>query len=110
MGFGGSLRGVSQVLGCPRVWGVSSLLAGASRCRSPGEPHHGAYTTFMKSHRCYDLIPTSSKLVVFDTSLQVGWGAQDRGQAGAWGLNWEVAWGWVDGLRAAHPLHEGLAN
>lgn len=26
----------------------------------------------MKSHRCYDLIPTSSKLVVFDTSLQVG--------------------------------------
>ncbi|XP_075381719.1 5'-AMP-activated protein kinase subunit gamma-1 isoform X2 [Mycteria americana] len=36
-----------------------------------GEPHRGAYTTFMKSHRCYDLIPTSSKLVVFDTSLQV---------------------------------------
>lgn len=31
----------------------------------------------MKSHRCYDLIPTSSKLVVFDTSLQVGegWGS-----------------------------------
>ncbi|XP_063035238.1 5'-AMP-activated protein kinase subunit gamma-1 isoform X1 [Melospiza melodia melodia] len=25
----------------------------------------------MRSHRCYDLIPTSSKLVVFDTSLQV---------------------------------------
>ncbi|KAM6038899.1 5'-AMP-activated protein kinase subunit gamma-1 isoform 2-T2 [Theristicus caerulescens] len=36
-----------------------------------GEPHRGAYTAFMKSHRCYDLIPTSSKLVVFDTSLQV---------------------------------------
>ncbi|KAM6188886.1 LOW QUALITY PROTEIN: 5'-AMP-activated protein kinase subunit gamma-1 [Sarcoramphus papa] len=35
-----------------------------------GEPHRGAYTTFM-IHRCYDLIPTSSKLVVFDTSLQV---------------------------------------
>ncbi|XP_032993862.1 5'-AMP-activated protein kinase subunit gamma-1 isoform X1 [Lacerta agilis] len=31
----------------------------------------GIYTCFMKSHRCYDLIPTSSKLVVFDTSLQV---------------------------------------
>ncbi|XP_041097664.1 5'-AMP-activated protein kinase subunit gamma-1 isoform X1 [Polyodon spathula] len=29
------------------------------------------YTHFMKSHRCYDLVPTSSKLVVFDTSLQV---------------------------------------
>uniref|UniRef100_A0A8C4Q0I6 CBS domain-containing protein n=1 Tax=Eptatretus burgeri TaxID=7764 RepID=A0A8C4Q0I6_EPTBU len=25
----------------------------------------------MKSHRCYDIIPTSSKLVVFDVSLQV---------------------------------------
>ncbi|XP_014815391.1 PREDICTED: 5'-AMP-activated protein kinase subunit gamma-1 isoform X2 [Calidris pugnax] len=36
-----------------------------------GERHRGAYTAFMKSHRCYDLIPTSSKLVVFDTSLQV---------------------------------------
>lgn len=36
-----------------------------------GEPLRGAYTAFMKSHRCYDLIPTSSKLVVFDTSLQV---------------------------------------
>ncbi|XP_049605331.1 5'-AMP-activated protein kinase subunit gamma-1 isoform X4 [Syngnathus scovelli] len=29
------------------------------------------YTRFMKSHKCYDIIPTSSKLVVFDTTLQV---------------------------------------
>ncbi|XP_067170198.1 5'-AMP-activated protein kinase subunit gamma-1 [Apteryx mantelli] len=36
-----------------------------------GESHSGVYSGFMKSHRCYDLIPTSSKLVVFDTSLQV---------------------------------------
>ncbi|XP_074835602.1 5'-AMP-activated protein kinase subunit gamma-1 [Carettochelys insculpta] len=35
------------------------------------EPGNGVYSCFMKSHRCYDLIPTSSKLVVFDTSLQV---------------------------------------
>ncbi|KAM7317596.1 hypothetical protein ACRRTK_023898 [Alexandromys fortis] len=35
------------------------------------ESNNGVYTSFMKSHRCYDLIPTSSKLVVFDTSLQV---------------------------------------
>ncbi|XP_030410671.1 5'-AMP-activated protein kinase subunit gamma-1 isoform X2 [Gopherus evgoodei] len=35
------------------------------------EPGSGVYSCFMKSHRCYDLIPTSSKLVVFDTSLQV---------------------------------------
>lgn len=25
----------------------------------------------MKEHKCYDLIPTSSKLVVFDTKLPV---------------------------------------
>uniref|UniRef100_UPI00358FC4A2 5'-AMP-activated protein kinase subunit gamma-2 isoform X2 n=1 Tax=Myxine glutinosa TaxID=7769 RepID=UPI00358FC4A2 len=29
------------------------------------------YTRFMKNHCCYDIIPTSSKLVVFDTTLQV---------------------------------------
>ena len=29
------------------------------------------YRNFMKSHCCYDAIPTSSKLVVFDTTLQV---------------------------------------
>lgn len=35
------------------------------------DPERNVYTRFMKSHRCYDLVPTSSKLVVFDTSLQV---------------------------------------
>lgn len=25
----------------------------------------------MRSHKCYDIVPTSSKLVVFDTTLQV---------------------------------------
>ncbi|XP_041966299.1 5'-AMP-activated protein kinase subunit gamma-1-like isoform X2 [Alosa sapidissima] len=35
------------------------------------EPENDMYMHFMKSHKCYDLIPTSSKLVVFDTSLQV---------------------------------------
>ncbi|KAM8913507.1 5'-AMP-activated protein kinase subunit gamma-1-like isoform 1-T1 [Spinachia spinachia] len=35
------------------------------------DSEHNVYTRFMKSHRCYDLVPTSSKLVVFDTSLQV---------------------------------------
>uniref|UniRef100_A0A672YTW6 Protein kinase, AMP-activated, gamma 3b non-catalytic subunit n=1 Tax=Sphaeramia orbicularis TaxID=375764 RepID=A0A672YTW6_9TELE len=29
------------------------------------------YMNFMKSHCCYDAIPTSSKLVIFDTTLQV---------------------------------------
>uniref|UniRef100_A0A4W4F771 CBS domain-containing protein n=1 Tax=Electrophorus electricus TaxID=8005 RepID=A0A4W4F771_ELEEL len=35
------------------------------------EPDCDIYMRFMKSHKCYDLIPTSSKLVVFDTTLQV---------------------------------------
>ncbi|KAE8626347.1 hypothetical protein XENTR_v10006597 [Xenopus tropicalis] len=35
------------------------------------ESDSGVYTRFMKNHKCYDLIPISSKLVVFDTSLQV---------------------------------------
>ncbi|TTE66792.1 5'-AMP-activated protein kinase subunit gamma-1 [Bagarius yarrelli] len=30
-----------------------------------------AYLNFMKKHRCYDAIPTSCKLVIFDTALQV---------------------------------------
>uniref|UniRef100_A0A8C5HI24 5'-AMP-activated protein kinase subunit gamma-1-like n=1 Tax=Gouania willdenowi TaxID=441366 RepID=A0A8C5HI24_GOUWI len=34
-------------------------------------PDSDLYMRFMKSHRCYDIIPTSSKLVVFDTALQV---------------------------------------
>uniref|UniRef100_A0A7N8XGY4 Protein kinase AMP-activated non-catalytic subunit gamma 2 n=1 Tax=Mastacembelus armatus TaxID=205130 RepID=A0A7N8XGY4_9TELE len=29
------------------------------------------YMRFMKCHKCYDIVPTSSKLVVFDTTLQV---------------------------------------
>ena len=29
------------------------------------------YAEFMRIHKCYDLIPTSSKLVVFDTELLV---------------------------------------
>ncbi|XP_043939718.1 5'-AMP-activated protein kinase subunit gamma-1 isoform X2 [Protopterus annectens] len=36
-----------------------------------GDSSNDVYSRFMKSHTCYDLIPTSSKLVVFDTSLQV---------------------------------------
>ncbi|KAL0966146.1 hypothetical protein UPYG_G00291510 [Umbra pygmaea] len=35
------------------------------------EPESDIYMRFMKSHSCYDIVPTSSKLVVFDTGLQV---------------------------------------
>uniref|UniRef100_A0A8C9RKS7 Protein kinase AMP-activated non-catalytic subunit gamma 2 n=1 Tax=Scleropages formosus TaxID=113540 RepID=A0A8C9RKS7_SCLFO len=34
-------------------------------------PGYDIYMRFMKSHKCYDIVPTSSKLVVFDTTLQV---------------------------------------
>lgn len=30
------------------------------------------FVKFFKYHKCYDLIPTSAKLVVFDTQLLVG--------------------------------------
>ncbi|XP_076014275.1 uncharacterized protein LOC143006841 isoform X2 [Genypterus blacodes] len=35
------------------------------------ESEEDIYIRFMKCHKCYDIIPTSSKLVVFDTTLQV---------------------------------------
>jgi hypothetical protein len=35
------------------------------------ENQDAVYALFMKAHKCYDLIPTSSKLVVFDTQLPV---------------------------------------
>ncbi|KAF7689738.1 5'-AMP-activated protein kinase subunit gamma-1 isoform X2 [Silurus meridionalis] len=38
---------------------------------SVSDPGAEAYLDFMKKHCCYDAIPTSCKLVVFDTALQV---------------------------------------
>ncbi|POI35302.1 hypothetical protein CIB84_000946 [Bambusicola thoracicus] len=40
------------------------------------ESESDIYVRFMRSHKCYDIVPTSSKLVVFDTTLQVilDWG------------------------------------
>ncbi|XP_056611675.1 5'-AMP-activated protein kinase subunit gamma-3b isoform X2 [Triplophysa dalaica] len=35
------------------------------------DPDSDAYAKFFMSHCCYDAIPTSSKLVIFDTTLQV---------------------------------------
>ncbi|XP_019961035.2 5'-AMP-activated protein kinase subunit gamma-3b [Paralichthys olivaceus] len=44
----------------------------ASSLKSRGtDPDTFIYMNFMKSHCCYDAIPTSSKLVIFDTKLQV---------------------------------------
>lgn len=47
------------------------ILVISSLCSVAEEPDSDIYMHFMKSHKCYDLIPTSSKLVVFDTTLQV---------------------------------------
>ncbi|XP_048958816.1 5'-AMP-activated protein kinase subunit gamma-1 isoform X1 [Canis lupus dingo] len=62
----------------PQLWKMSILKSLHGRklltippCAETPESNNSVYTSFMKSHRCYDLIPTSSKLVVFDTSLQV---------------------------------------
>ncbi|XP_055727895.1 5'-AMP-activated protein kinase subunit gamma-3b isoform X3 [Salvelinus fontinalis] len=38
---------------------------------SASAPDADVYTKFMMNHCCYDAIPTSSKLVIFDTTLQV---------------------------------------
>lgn len=35
------------------------------------ESQEAVYSLFMKAHKCYDIVPTSSKLVVFDTQLPV---------------------------------------
>uniref|UniRef100_A0A8D3AB71 CBS domain-containing protein n=1 Tax=Scophthalmus maximus TaxID=52904 RepID=A0A8D3AB71_SCOMX len=54
-----------------------SLVGGCTHATHAVVPPAGAdpdafiYTNFMKSHCCYDAIPTSSKLVIFDTTLQV---------------------------------------
>ncbi|XP_026121744.1 5'-AMP-activated protein kinase subunit gamma-1-like [Carassius auratus] len=39
--------------------------------RTDPDPNAEAYMNFVKKHCCYDAIPTSCKLVIFDTTLQV---------------------------------------
>lgn len=40
-------------------------------CVLTSEADAEMYMKFMKSHCCYEAIPTSCKLVIFDTTLQV---------------------------------------
>ncbi|NXQ83622.1 AAKG2 kinase, partial [Nyctibius grandis] len=49
------------------------LCVNCSLCLSSAleESESDIYVRFMRSHKCYDIVPTSSKLVVFDTTLQV---------------------------------------
>lgn len=46
------------------------------------ESERDIYMRFMKCHKCYDIIPTSSKLVVFDTTLQVRRAERQTGYSG----------------------------
>uniref|UniRef100_A0A8C6LUN5 Uncharacterized protein n=1 Tax=Nothobranchius furzeri TaxID=105023 RepID=A0A8C6LUN5_NOTFU len=65
----------------------SDLYGSATRVandHTSNESERDIYMRFMKCHKCYDIIPTSSKLVVFDTTLQCALGhlmsiAQVRG-------------------------------
>uniref|UniRef100_A0A3B5ANJ6 5'-AMP-activated protein kinase subunit gamma-1-like n=1 Tax=Stegastes partitus TaxID=144197 RepID=A0A3B5ANJ6_9TELE len=50
---------------------VDQLLVSAVAPPADSDPDTFIYMNFMKSHCCYDAIPTSSKLVIFDTTLQV---------------------------------------
>ncbi|XP_032362729.1 5'-AMP-activated protein kinase subunit gamma-1 isoform X9 [Etheostoma spectabile] len=47
------------------------LLPGKKREIKKQDADATVYMNFMKSHCCYDAIPTSCKLVIFDTTLQV---------------------------------------
>uniref|UniRef100_A0A671N4B8 5'-AMP-activated protein kinase subunit gamma-2 n=1 Tax=Sinocyclocheilus anshuiensis TaxID=1608454 RepID=A0A671N4B8_9TELE len=53
---------------CPQVHGLSEDMLEKLDLEDEG---NDIYMRFMKSHKCYDIVPTSSKLVVFDTTLQV---------------------------------------
>ncbi|XP_006901640.1 PREDICTED: 5'-AMP-activated protein kinase subunit gamma-1-like [Elephantulus edwardii] len=48
-----------------------SLVLESEHPQETPESNNGVYTSFMKSHCCYDPIHTNSKFFVFDTSLQV---------------------------------------
>uniref|UniRef100_G1MZK9 Protein kinase AMP-activated non-catalytic subunit gamma 2 n=1 Tax=Meleagris gallopavo TaxID=9103 RepID=G1MZK9_MELGA len=50
---------------------VSRACVHFSTGKSLEESESDIYVRFMRSHKCYDIVPTSSKLVVFDTTLQV---------------------------------------
>ncbi|XP_029929514.1 5'-AMP-activated protein kinase subunit gamma-1-like isoform X2 [Myripristis murdjan] len=56
----------------PQVYGLfEGMLEKLELEDDAAEPESDIYMRFMKSHKCYDIVPTSSKLVVFDTALQV---------------------------------------
>lgn len=55
------------------LYGIFKMLFGVFfRVPPEPDPNAEAYMNFMKKHCCYDAIPTSCKLVIFDTTLQVG--------------------------------------
>ncbi|XP_066303002.1 5'-AMP-activated protein kinase subunit gamma-1-like isoform X5 [Branchiostoma lanceolatum] len=53
------------------IQGSDPLAMKMQQAQTPLEADDAVYLNFMKSHHIYDIIPTSSKLVVFDTQLLV---------------------------------------
>lgn len=68
-------------------------------------PDAEVYMHFMRSHCCYDAIPTSCKLVVFDISLEVTKQGDWWGQAGR-----ELAWAPSDPLLTLLADQESLCG
>lgn len=67
-----SLLASLQVFGvCCFVLGFFLFHVSCSTCDFLAAAEGTVYMNFMKSHCCYDAIPTSCKLVIFDTKLQV---------------------------------------
>uniref|UniRef100_A0A2K6GQ74 Protein kinase AMP-activated non-catalytic subunit gamma 2 n=1 Tax=Propithecus coquereli TaxID=379532 RepID=A0A2K6GQ74_PROCO len=56
---------------CPSSFQSPARPPPASPTHHAEDSESGVYMRFMRSHKCYDIVPTSSKLVVFDTTLQV---------------------------------------
>ncbi|XP_025029826.1 5'-AMP-activated protein kinase subunit gamma-2 isoform X2 [Python bivittatus] len=62
---------VSRNLEDSHTFAARQMIRDHGRTASVGESESDIYMRFMRSHKCYDIVPTSSKLVVFDTTLQV---------------------------------------
>lgn len=55
----------------PFICSINTLTNYSLLIRLIAESQDAVYSLFMKAHKCYDLIPTSSKLIIFDTELLV---------------------------------------
>lgn len=69
----------------PVTFSLANMMLGLGPESEFQSPDAEVYMHFMRSHCCYDAIPTSCKLVVFDISLEVtkrGIGRDGQGRSG----------------------------